>query len=227
MCEPPTGVEALTLGAPRAGGAADERTRSLRRLVADLVLETTSSCIWLVDADGRTTFVNAHALALLGYSEEEMIGRPAIELVEEEQRPVALARLRRRRQGTADRMAVQLRRKDGRHVWVMSASDPVFNQRGEYAGSLSVFTDLTAEKEMEARLSAEIEILSRQLRDRERAAGRPRAELERPTRVGIRGLISVGIMCGAFIAVAALAAAGNVVSSVAFPDAAAGEDRDG
>ena len=217
MCESSTGVETLTSGAQRVGGASDERTRSLRRLVADLVLETTSSCIWLIDAEGHTTFVNAHALELLGYCEEEMLGRPALDFVEEEQRPATLARLQRRRQGATDRMAVQLRRKDGRRVWVMSASDPVFNRRGEYAGALAVFTDLTAEKETEARLSAEIEILSRQLRDRERDRQSARLPVERPARIGIGGLISVGVTCGAFIAVATLAAAGNVVSSVAFP----------
>src|ERR1700749_1639622 len=135
MRESPTVVELLTSGALRAGGASDEGTPPLRRLVADLVLETPSSCIWLVDADGRTTFVNAHALALLGYSEEEMIGRPAIEFVDPEQRAAPASRLLRRRQGAAERIAVQLRRKDGRPVWVMSASDPVFNHRGEYAGA--------------------------------------------------------------------------------------------
>jgi PAS domain S-box-containing protein len=228
MCESPTGVETLTSGAPRAGGVSDENARSLRRLVADLVLETTSSCIWLIDADGRTTFVNAHALKLLGYSEEEMLGRPALDLVEEEQRPAALARLMRRRQGATDRIAVQMRRKDGRRIWVMSAADPVFNRQGEYAGALAVFTDLTAEKESEARLSAEIEILSRQLRDRDRDRDRRdlRLPVERPARIGIGGLISVGIACGAFIAVATLAAAGNIASSVAFPSRVTGEDLD-
>jgi PAS domain S-box-containing protein len=194
----------------------------LRRLVADLVLETTSSCIWLADAEGRTTFVNAHALQLLGYSEAEMLGRPALDFVDEEQRPAALARLRRRRQGATDRMAVQLRRKDGRRVWVMSASDPVFDHKGEYAGALAVFTDLTAEKETEARLSAEIEILSRQLRGRERV----HPDVEPRPRMSIGGLISVGMLCGAFLAVATLAAAGNVVSSVAFPNRIASEETD-
>jgi PAS domain S-box-containing protein len=226
MRESPTVVELLTSGASRAGGASGEGIQSLRRLVADLVLETTSSCIWLVDADGRTTFVNAHTLALLGYSEEEMIGRPALEFLDAEQRPAAAARLQRRRQGAGERVAAQLRRKDGRPVWVMSASDPVFNHRGEYAGALGVFTDLTAEKEVEARLSAEIALLTKQLRERERAAENALPDEPR-ARIGVASLISVGVVCGAFLAVTALAAAGNVVSAVAFPNRGAREERDG
>ncbi|MEE9913923.1 MAG: PAS domain S-box protein [Deltaproteobacteria bacterium] len=52
---------------------AEERSR--------LILGSMQEGIWGLDADGKTTFVNRASLDMLGYTEEEVIGKPMHELV--------------------------------------------------------------------------------------------------------------------------------------------------
>jgi PAS domain S-box-containing protein len=138
----------------------DHRSSALRRMVAELVLETTNEGIWLIDAQARTTFVNRAAAELLGYSEEEMIGRHIFDFMDEDRRPIAQENLMRRQRGVEERQAVELRRKDGARIWVIGSTNPVYDRHGRYAGALALLGDLTHQKRTEAELRARIAELS-------------------------------------------------------------------
>ncbi len=149
-----------TVEAPPAGAALPE---TLRRLVAELVLDTTLEGIWLIDADARTTFVNGRLAALLGYAEEEMLGRPIFEFLDRERWPTAERNLQQRALGVEDRQEVQLVRKDGTRVWMLGSANPVFDRDGNYAGALGLLADLSAQKERERSLRSEIDRLKSRL----------------------------------------------------------------
>ena len=136
-------------------------SETLRRMVADLVLETTAEGIWLIDAQARTTFVNRRLAELLGYSEEEMLGEPIFSFIDRARWPAAKRNLQRRALGIEDRQEVQLLRKDGSSVWVLGSANPVFDRNGEYMGSLALLGDLTAQKDREQKLRAQLDELGR------------------------------------------------------------------
>ena len=48
------------------------------------MVETAQEGIWILDRDGRTNYVNRQMARLLGYSEEEMIGRFMYEFMDPE-----------------------------------------------------------------------------------------------------------------------------------------------
>jgi PAS domain S-box-containing protein len=148
------------LEAPPAGVALRE---TLRRMVADLVLETAVEGIWLIDADARTTFVNSRLAALLGYAEDEMIGRPVFDFLDRERWPIAERNLKQRALGVEDRQELQLVRKDGTRVWVLGSANPVFDRDGNYAGALALLGDLSPQKERERLLRSEVEELKSRL----------------------------------------------------------------
>ncbi|HLK94100.1 MAG TPA: PAS domain S-box protein [Polyangia bacterium] len=169
-----------TVEAPPASGTLSE---ALRRLVADLVLETTVEGIWLIDADARTTFVNPRLEALLGYGEDEMLGRPVFDFLDRERWPIAERNLQQRARGIEDRQELQLVRKDGTRVWVLGSANPMFDRDGNYAGALALVANLSPQKERERLLRSEIEALRSRLgalggggaggRGGDRAAERP------------------------------------------------------
>src|SRR5579871_2273166 len=169
-----------TVEAPPASGTLSE---ALRRLVADLVLETTVEGIWLIDADARTTFVNLRLEALLGYGEDEMLGRPVFDFLDRERWPIAERNLQQRARGIEDRQELQLVRKDGTRVWVLGSANPMFDRDGNYAGALALVANLSPQKERERLLRSEIEALRSRLgalggggaggRGGDRAAERP------------------------------------------------------
>src|SRR5580693_7628696 len=78
-------------------------SETLRRMVADLVLDTTTEGIWLIDGEARTTFVNPRLARLLGYTTEEMLGEPIFTFIDRERWPVAERNLKRRELGIEDR----------------------------------------------------------------------------------------------------------------------------
>ena len=142
-----------------APGEQPATSETLRRLVADLVLETTAEGIWLIDAEARTTFVNRRLAELLGYSEREMLGASIFSFIDRARWPAAQRNLRRRALGIEDRQEVKLLRKDGSTVWVLGSANPVFDGSGAYVGSLALLADLSAQKDREHKLQTELDDL--------------------------------------------------------------------
>ena len=142
-----------------ATGEQPPASETLRRIVADLVLETTADGIWVIDTEARTTFVNRRLADLLGYSEGEMLGSSIFSFIDRARWPAAQRNLRRRALGIEDRQEVKLLRKDGSTVWVLGSANPVFDGNGEYVGSLALLADLSAQKDREHRLQAQLDDL--------------------------------------------------------------------
>jgi PAS domain S-box-containing protein len=187
-------------------------SETLRRMVADLVLETTTEGIWLIDGDARTTFVNPRLAWLLGYTAEEMIGEPIFTFIDRERWPVAERNLQQRELGIEDRQEVQLLRKDGTRVWVLGSANPIFDRNGEYAGALAIIGDLTLQKDRELQLRAELE----ELRNRPIAQPRPPARAAAtaaPYREPFRTAIVVAAY-GALLGTIAIVTTGAVVGAL-------------
>jgi len=187
-------------------------SETLRRMVADLVLETTTEGIWLIDGDARTTFVNPRLAWLLGYTAEEMIGEPIFTFIDRERWPVAERNLQQRELGIEDRQEVQLLRKDGTRVWVLGSTNPIFDRNGEYAGALAIIGDLTLQKDRELQLRAELE----ELRNRPIAQPRPPARAAAtaaPYREPFRTAIVVAAY-GALLGTIAIVTTGAVVGAL-------------
>ena len=143
----------------------DERTADLReanqRLRAEVaermaaverlqrLIDTANEGIWMIDAQGRTTFVNVRMAEMLGYRPEEMIDRPFYAFMSDERRAEAEQHLERRRRGIADQHDFEFRRKDGSVVWGLLSTNPVVNAAGVVTGALAMITDITERKRAE------------------------------------------------------------------------------
>ena len=132
--------------------AAEESLRGtearLRRLV-----ETAAEGIWIVDADGATTYVNQRMAAMLGYRPDDMVGRrPTDFTADEVSRANTERALISRRTGASDVRETRLRHRDGSILWVLVKANPIHDESGAYEGALGMLTDITEHKELERRL---------------------------------------------------------------------------
>src|SRR5450631_1498350 len=130
-------------GAPRAD---DERYRRIVELAAE--------GIWELDAGDRTTFVNPAMAAMLGYTVDEMLGRPVYDFMDVDAGVTAATKLERRRAGVTERHDHRFRHKSGHPVWTASNAAPILDDAGQYRGALAVVTDVTERRVAEARLRA-------------------------------------------------------------------------
>lgn len=125
--------------------AALAREEKLRRTQEQYrrIVETTNDGVWLLDAGLNTTFVNCRMAEMLGFTPDEMLGRPPFDFVFPEDVDKEQADLERRRRGDCEVSYGHFRKKDGAELWAIVSAAPVFSDTGVFAGSLAMLSDVT------------------------------------------------------------------------------------
>ncbi|MFO0649241.1 MAG: PAS domain S-box protein [Polyangiales bacterium] len=116
------------------------------------IVETTCEGVWVIDADTKTSFMNARMAAMLGYGLDDVIGRPLFDFTDDEGRAIAARNVERRRSGVTEQHEFKLKRRDGTDLWVSMQTNPLLDREGRYEGALAMVTDLTERRRAEATL---------------------------------------------------------------------------
>jgi PAS domain S-box-containing protein len=145
-----------------AFGIVTQRTRNERRRADEALVEseakyrrivdTSGEGIWMIGPDLRTNFVNARMAEMVGYSAEEMLGRPFTDFIFEEDVPDHESKIGHRRQGVAEIYERRFRCKDGRTLWTQASATPILDEARQYNGSFAMFSDITERKHAEETL---------------------------------------------------------------------------
>jgi PAS domain S-box-containing protein len=104
------------------------------------------------DRDTRITYVNPRMMELLGYTEEELLGKPFYELMDPEFKAGYLARIKLRHQGASEKYETFLNRKDGTKICFLLSAAPLRDSKGEVVGSFAVMSDVTEQRRAEEAL---------------------------------------------------------------------------
>lgn len=113
------------------------------------IVETTTEGVFTVDADYRIDFVNRRMLDMLGYREEEMLGRTPMSFLDGESRALAETSALRRREGMAEQLELRFLRRDRSSLWALVNSTPIFDAEGRFAGAVAMAADISARKQAE------------------------------------------------------------------------------
>jgi PAS domain S-box-containing protein len=123
-------------------------TRTRERLY-ELIVESTSEGVWVIDADSITTYVNQSMADMLGYTRDELIGRSMFDLMDDEGRRIAARNVERRKAGISEAHEFVFRRKDGSPLFTRLTTNVLREgEDGRYAGALALVIDLTRERAM-------------------------------------------------------------------------------
>jgi len=118
------------------------RARQVEREYEDLVA-TLGEGVIVQDRDARIVYVNLRLCEMLGYSSEELVGRPTAELFAAESRERFALELEQRRRGQSNEYDAVMARRDGTPVFVLVAARAKMNRHDEFDGSFGVVTDVT------------------------------------------------------------------------------------
>jgi PAS domain S-box-containing protein len=110
------------------------------------IVETAQEGIWMIDEENKTVFVNKKMCEILGYSQEEMVGRTNLSFKDEAGRVKALQHIQERKQGINDSHESTFLTKDGKLVYVHVNTNAIFDEKGRYCGALAMMTDITQRK---------------------------------------------------------------------------------
>jgi len=116
------------------------------------ILDTASEGIWIINAETKTEYVNQRLAEMLGYTREEMLGRPLFDFIDESLHEEAQDHIQQRQQGIKEKFDFCYRRKDNSDLWATVSTNPILDEQGEFIGSLGMLTDITQRKLVEESL---------------------------------------------------------------------------
>ena len=108
--------------------------------------------VWLVAADGRTTYANGAMAGLLGSTPDHMRGCPITDFIDKPLWADVEAFLARQRTYASERMELRLRRADGSDLFGIVAGSPIMHE-GEYIGSMLNVSDVTGKRSIDAQVT--------------------------------------------------------------------------
>jgi len=109
--------------------------------------------VWLVGADGRTTYANGSMAELLGSTPALMSGRRVTDFLDQESWAAVDGFLDRQHSSSGERIELRLRRTDGSDLYGLVAGSPIITQDGTFAGVVLNFSDVTRKRRVDAHIA--------------------------------------------------------------------------
>ena len=117
------------------------------------IFETAKEGIWVLDLDKETIMSNDALVSILGFNENELIGKSIYEFMNEDSRKkfdVDLALLKKGEGGS--QYEIELIHKDKRRIYCLCSTENLCDESGEALGSFVMVTDITKRKQAEEEL---------------------------------------------------------------------------
>ncbi|MES9834195.1 MAG: PAS domain S-box protein [Candidatus Thiodiazotropha sp. DIVDIV] len=115
------------------------------------LVETMSEALASTDANFIITFVNQRFCDLFGYSFDEIIGKPLIDLVHKDYKEIMLQLMAASPCVNQESLETAWLSKDMQVIYTLTSPKSIFDENNRYIGCLGVFTDITERKEVERR----------------------------------------------------------------------------
>ncbi|MGD1057198.1 MAG: EAL domain-containing protein [Solirubrobacteraceae bacterium] len=152
------GAASIAHDISRQVAAQDELRRSEGRYRQ--ILESAHAGIWQVNPDTVTDYTNPSLARMLGYTVEELLGRPLSDFLNSERLSTAQESMQRQSAGNGERLEQTFRHKDGSEVQTLMSVNEVLDDAGEHVGNLAIVTDVTEQRVAEAHLREAEEFLA-------------------------------------------------------------------
>lgn len=122
------------------------------------IIENMHLGILEVDNEERIVRAFPKFCEIVGYTEEELLGKKASEvLIIPEDRALMDARTEERNAGKSGLYEVPIRNKAGEQVWLLISGVPLFDEQGNVVGSMGIHYDISERKRDEFRLKTATE----------------------------------------------------------------------
>ncbi|MCX8122861.1 MAG: PAS domain S-box protein [Spirochaetes bacterium] len=116
-----------------------------------MLVETAKEGIWKIEND-VTTYVNKAMADMMGYTQEEMMGKSIYDFMFDEDIPELKERLKKRAKGIDEVYEGRRKKKDGSPLWAIVSAKAIIDEKGNYVGSFALYTDITERKKAEAEI---------------------------------------------------------------------------
>ncbi len=133
----------------------DLQESALRQFTRDSyfqLLDCLQEGIWVLDREGKTSYVNPNLAKMLGYSADEMLGKKIYEFVEPDRVKEAKRLFLPRKKHPQKIFEFEFLHKKGRPIYVLVSLSPVVNKSGKWTGTIASLLDFSKRKMYESKL---------------------------------------------------------------------------
>ena len=116
------------------------------------LLETTSEGCWLLNSELETIEVNAALCKMLGYSQDEMLGKTPFDFVDDENRKVFIEQTSKISTTLHRSYEITLKKKNGENFNTYFNATTIRDKSGKVQGAFAFITDITEKKRAEEAL---------------------------------------------------------------------------
>jgi PAS domain S-box-containing protein len=128
----------------QAEDALRESESKYKRLVTML-----NEGIWAIDRNATTTFVNPTMAKMLGYTPDEMIGKPAYAFTPPDLHEHAKQDISAAQNGESRQREISLLKKDGTKIYALMETVEIWDADGKHNGGIAAVMDITERKRIE------------------------------------------------------------------------------
>jgi len=125
------------------------------------LIDTIREGLCSVDKDFKITFVNRRFCEMLGYTEEELLGRMIDSCIAPRDQTVLEHQRKLRDQGADGSYQLTMQRKDGGEFACLVSPRPEYDRSGTVVGSVAVITDISEQQRIQEELHKSREDLSK------------------------------------------------------------------
>ncbi|HOT02897.1 MAG TPA: PAS domain S-box protein [Methanolinea sp.] len=119
------------------------------------IVETAHEGIWAMDEHFNTTYVNRRLADILGYTPDEMMGRPIDSFMADREMADNRSKLQERMKGVPGAYERTFVTRDGLERIMYVSATPILDEKGVFRGSFAMLTDVTEEKRIQKQLQRE------------------------------------------------------------------------
>ncbi len=133
-----------------------------------ILIENMGEGLCVLDKNFAPTFVNPKFYEITGYPKDELLGKPAFQFVKGGSRKILKKELGKRRKGQSSRYTIKVRKKSGEEIFLLVSGVPRFDEKGKFAGTIAIVSDITERKRLEKELEERTMELEKEVEKRAR-----------------------------------------------------------
>jgi PAS domain S-box-containing protein len=131
-----------------------ERARREAEQRSQRIIESAMVGMWVLDANQKTTFMNARMASILGVTLKKALRAPFTEFFMQEAGPAIAERFAGRKAGVASAYEQPFRKGDGTTGLLAIEASPIYDAENRFEGVLGIVTDITERRRAEEALRA-------------------------------------------------------------------------
>ncbi|MFB0527881.1 MAG: PAS domain S-box protein [bacterium] len=127
-------------------------TESELEKIYKISIENMGEGLCVLDKNLAPIYVNRRFCEITGLRKDELLGKYALQSVRGVIRKIFGRELEKRQKGQSSRYTVKFKKRGGEEIFLLISAVPRFDEKGKFAGTIAIVSDITERKRLEKEL---------------------------------------------------------------------------